>query len=243
MSLQSSKKSDSSRDFKDPRYIPAYGLSEAAQYLRIPLATLRSWIRGRSYPAGGTKKQFVPLIHLTKSSATSLSFMNLVEAHVLDAIRREHKIPMHKVRKALAYVKKHFNLEYPLAEQQFETDGLNLFIEDLTKTVSISEAGQLAMREMIQSYLKRIERDRKGLPIKLYPFTRKRSSDLDEPKLVVIDPAVSFGRPVIMGTGIPTNIIAERYKAGESNDELAKDYGCNRTQIEEAIRCELEIAA
>ncbi len=55
--------------------------------------------------------------------------------------------------------------------------------------------------------------------------------------------APTAGRPVLVGTGIPTAILAERYKAGESIDELALDYGCDRLQIEEAIRCELRLVA
>ena len=39
-----------------------------------------------------------------------------------------------------------------------------------------------------------------------------------------------------------TDIVAERFKAGESADELAHDYGCDREKIEEAIRCELSLA-
>jgi len=54
---------------------------------------------------------------------------------------------------------------------------------------------------------------------------------------------LSFGRPIIAGTNIATSIIAERYKAGESMEELAKDYGCRREQVEEAVRCELALAA
>jgi uncharacterized protein (DUF433 family) len=38
-------------------------------------------------------------------------------------------------------------------------------------------------------------------------------------------------------------VIAERYKAGESIDALADDYGRSRLEIEEAIRCELEVQA
>jgi len=71
-------------------------------------------------------------------------------------------------------------------------------------------------------------------------FTRKR--ELDEPRVVVIDPEVSFGKPVLVGTGIPTSTVAERYKAGESVDDLAEDYDLERAKIEEAIRCELRAA-
>ena len=49
--------------------------------------------------------------------------------------------------------------------------------------------------------------------------------------------------PVLVGTGIATAVIAERYKAGESMDDLANDYARERLQIEEAIRCELQVKA
>lgn len=45
-----------------------------------------------------------------------------------------------------------------------------------------------------------------------------------------------------VGSGIPTAVIAERYKAGESIQDLAADYGRAPEEIEEAIRCELRLA-
>lgn len=101
--------------------------------------------------------------------------------------------------------------------------------------------GQMAMPELVDAYLRRIERNEHGLALRLYPFTRKRQ--LDEPRVVAIDPRISFGRPVLVGTGIRTAIVAERYKAGESIEELAKDYGRKSLDIEEAIRCELAVEA
>jgi uncharacterized protein (DUF433 family) len=59
----------------------------------------------------------------------------------------------------------------------------------------------------------------------------------------VIDPEVAFGRPVLASTGIPTAIIADRLKAGESVNELASDYGRSQEEIIDAIRCELPSAA
>jgi uncharacterized protein (DUF433 family) len=181
------------------------------------------------------------VIELPDPKFGALSFVNLVEAHVLDAIRREHRIPLPNIRSALDYVRRHFSSKHPLAEQKFETDGVNLFVSRFQDLISASEAGQLAMRELIQAHLRRIEHDSAGFAVRLFPFTRK--DDLDQPKIVVIDPYISFGRPTISGTGVSTNIIAERYKAGDSMDALADDYGCQRAQVEEAVRCELELAA
>jgi len=226
---------------EDPREMPAYNLGEAAHYLRIPIATLRSWVRGRSYPTERGSRFFKPLLTLPDPDLLSLSFVNLIEAHVLDAIRREHNIALPRVRTALDYVTRELGAKHPLADHKFETDGVDLLLSHVGKLISVSEAGQLAMRTMLVSHLRRIEYDAANLAVRLYPFTRKRETE--EPKYIVMDPYISFGRPTITGTGIVTSIVAERYKAGESMDELAKDYRCERGHVEEAIRCELEIAA
>ncbi len=97
------------------------------------------------------------------------------------------------------------------------------------------------MKEIIGVYLKRIEWDAKGLPIKLYPFTRDTDADAapaSDPRVVVMNATVSFGRPVIAGTGIPVSSIYERYKAGDSVADLAQDFRLDTGDIEEAIRCE-----
>jgi len=225
----------------DVREVPSYGILEAAHYLRIPPTTIRCWVTGRYYPSKAGKQFSRPIIHLPDPHLKLLSFMNLVEVHVLDGIRREHNIPLDKVRIAVHYVSRKFPSKHPLADLQFETDGIDLFIQKFDELINISQDGQLAMRALLQAHLRRIERDSAGIPVKLYPFTRKR--DPQEPKAVVIDPQVSFGRPVLAGTGIATSVIAERYKAGESMEELADDYGLKRLEIEEAIRCELPLEA
>lgn len=225
----------------DPREMPAYGLAEAGHYLQIPVTTLRSWVAGRYYPTQGGRKFFQRIIVPPDKDQLLLSFINLVEAHVLDAIRRKHGVLLPKVRIALDYLRSRFPSKHPLADQKFETDRLDLFIEKYGRLINISQAGQIAVRDLIQAHLRRIEHDSKGIPIRLYPFTRKREPD--EPKVVVIDPYVSFGRPVLAGTGVATAVIAERYKAGESVDDLAEDYGRQRSEIEEAIRCELQVQA
>lgn len=228
----------------DPRNIPTYPIFEAARYLLIPEITLRSWVLGRSYQARGSKQFSKPLIKLPNSPDAKiwqLSFTNLVEAHVLRVIRSDHRISLDKVRMALDYVENHYDLPHPLARMEFQTDGVDLFVESVGRLINASQAGQLAMRKTLENLLKRIELDEAGIAAKLFPFTRLNEEDA--PQRVVIDPRISFGRPVLVGTGIPTAILAERYKAGESIDDLADDYGCARLQIEEAIRCELPLVA
>ncbi len=98
------------------------------------------------------------------------------------------------------------------------------------------------MADLIRAYLERIDRDAKGLPIKLYPFIRTQAPR-EQPRSVVIDPRVSFGRPVIAGTGIPTAVLAEQFKAGDPVPVLAKEYGADEEAVWDAIRCELDLEA
>ena len=224
----------------DPREVPAYTLAEAAYYLGIPVATLRSWVLGRDYPVTDGTRRFAPILEIADRKHKRLSFINLVEAHVLTALRRGHAIQLPKVRKAVAYLRNQLQSQHPLADQQFETDELDLFVQKYGQLINITRDGQLAMRNVLQSFLKRVKRDAQGAPVKLYLFVR---GAVEEPFAVVVDPAVSFGRPVLEGTGIPTEILAQRYKAGDSLEALADDYGRPKEEIEEAIRYELLKAA
>lgn len=225
----------------DPAERPCYTIGEAARYLRIPPATLRTWVKGRTYPTGSGNRQFPPLIRLPEKSRGTLSFTNLVEAFVLASIRRNHSIPVAKVRRALDYLQNQLNLSHPLADARFQTDGVDLFVERFGKLVAASESGQLAMKEMIHAHLQRVEHDRSGTAVCLFPFTR--GGEPGEPKVIVMDPRLAFGRPCVVGTGAPTANIASRYKAGESIEELAEDFGCEPLKVQEAIRCELDLAA
>jgi uncharacterized protein (DUF433 family) len=135
-------------------------------------------------------------------------------------------------------------MAHPLADQDLLTESGEVFVEHVGRLVSASNQGQIAIREILQAHLRRVERDPMGRAARLYPFTRKREDPQalqQEPRFVMIDPEIQFGRPVLAGTGIPTLVIADRYKAGESIADLAGDYNRPKEEIEEAIRCELPL--
>ena len=116
-----------------------------------------------------------------------------------------------------------------------------MFIQELGKTVNVVREGQVAMRELIEAHLKRVEWDEHGLPTVLFPFVSEDVA-IDRKPVMLID-EFRFGRLVLVNTGIPTAEVAQRYKAGETIDSLADDYGRSRLEIEDAIRCELQLPA
>jgi uncharacterized protein (DUF433 family) len=212
----------------DPRAVATYGFSEAAQYLHLPKSTVRAWVCGQD--------GFEPLIDPAGDRSPMLSFINLVEIHMLAAIRRAHKVGLPNVRIALQ------NLEgsNPLASHRLETDGVDLFVRSFGELVNLSEPNQRVMVDVMSAYLKRIrwEGDEAAA---LFPFST--ADVVDGRRSVMIDPRVSFGRLVIADTGIATEIVLERFRAGESIDELAKDYRRDRLEIEDVLRFETAVAA
>ena len=206
------------------------------------------WIFGQAYGTTAGIKSSRPIIAIADDQPPRLSFVNMVEAHVLSAIRYHHGVSLSAARRAVEYLTRQFGSRHPLAEEQFQTDGVSLFVQRLG-LLNVSAPGQFAMPEILRALLRRIDRDEHGLAVRLYPFSRRPlpvgavpppALILDEsPRVVVIDPRVGFGRPVLSGTGVTTLSIAERFDAGESIEELARDYGRSREEIEEAIRCEL----
>ncbi len=212
--------------------VPAYGLAEAAQYLRVPYQTLRYWLTGFS--------RMPPMIKMASSNPPRLSFMNLLECHVLSAMRSVYDLRLPKVRRALANLAKHFRSAHPLVDQEFFTDRVDVFIQE-GNLLNLSRGGQIAIKEALAPYMQRIERDPQGL-FKFFPFVRERS--LREPKFILIDPSIAFGKPVIAGTGISTAVVAARFEARESVSDLAQEYGRTEQEIEEAIRWEtIKVAA
>lgn len=225
---------------RDLRELPAYGVAEAAGYLRLPVSTLRAWLLGQRYKVGEGSRFFRPVIEIADRKHRQLSFINLVEAFVLAGIRRQYEIPLPKVRKAVDYLRRTFGSKRPLADEQFETDGVDLFVEKMGSLVGVTQEGQIQMREIIRDRLQRVHRDPRGVPQKivLFPGRSSVAGSAD----VVIDPRLSFGRPVLDRFGVRTAVLAERFDAGDDIELLAREYAAAPEAIQNAIRCERRAA-
>ena len=145
------------------------------------------------------------LVKPAGSDPTALSFTNLVELHVLALLRRKNKVPLLEVRTRIDGLKRSGKSETPLASREL-----------------LALSGD-----------QRVELDHDGLPRRYFPFTRGYGED--DPKLIVINPRVRFGRPVIDGSGVSTSAVARFSRGGETVEELADEYRLRPEQIQEAI--------
>ncbi len=223
---------------KNPRELPLYPIADAARVVRIPRATLRTWALGRSYPTQSGQKSWSPLIRAADPEGGFLSFVNLVELHVLSALRGK-QVRVDRIRSATKFIREKVGTGHPLADVDVQTDCVDIYVEYLDRLTNVSSP-QTTLRPLVERYLERIERNEEGLASRLFPITRDDGSNA---RSVVIDPSRRFGRPILASTNLETAIVADRFFAGDSTEVLAVDFGIDEAKVEEAIRFESQLRA
>ncbi len=217
----------------DIRNQPAYSVAEAARYLKVAPATLRSWIVGRPYPKKTGTAHSSALIRPVGHQPPTLSFWNLIEAHVLRSLRTDHSVRMDALRRAIRYAEQSLKVERLLLSPELRTNAGKLLLERYGELIELSASGQVAMRRLFDEHLARVEWDEWKFPVRLYPMT---STDVVlSARPIAIDANVAFGRPVLAHKGITTGVIVERMDAGESVTDLAEDYDLSAEEIMDAV--------
>ena len=213
---------------------PTYTIEEASRYLGIPASTMKSWVFGRTFKTSSGKELCLPLIEPADRGSGLLSFFNLVELHSLSAARFKHGVRMPLIRSALDYVKGELDVDRPLIDRRFSTDGKYMFIKEIEgvdQWINASNWGQYGLGKILDQYLERVEwDDQLNIPVSLYPRKQK-----DNGKIIVLNPRISSGRPIVKGSGVLANIIWQRHRAGDSIETLEKDYRLQPSEIDTAI--------
>lgn len=217
----------------NPDEIPNYTIEEAARYLHVDYEKISYWVIGDDRVA--------PLSTIFTRKPILLSFKNLVECFVLESLRNSHGISLQAVRKSIEQLRIARPSKYPLADYDLHTErGKHVYLDDREYLTCLTRGGQLVFREILMPFLKRVERNERGIARRLFPFTRREhlKSPVDAPRFVMIDPHVAFGMPVLVNSRISTAFLQSRKKGGASVKQLAADYGRPETEIEEALKLE-----
>jgi len=217
----------------NPLEIPNYTVDETSRYLLVPDSTVRYWAIGESGAA--------PLTTVYSRKPVLLSFKNLVELYVLESLRVIHDVGLSRIRRSVEELRIEKPSKYPLADYQLATRGRKIYLEgEQDELINLTASGQHAFKMILDPFLKRVERNAQGIAERLFPFTsRKHQQNPNQaPRMVVIDPSIAFGMPVLVGSRISTAFLMSRKNGGASISKLARDYGRSEVEIEEAISLE-----
>ena len=216
----------------EPAESPAYSVAQAARYLGLSPGTIEYWLS----PESG------PLVIAPLPSPMTLCFKNIVECHVLRALRVERNLKMSRVRDAVVTLRTKWKTRYALADHELSTDEICIFKLEGRQLYNLSKGGEQTFVNMVVPYLKRIDRDPDSrVATRFYPMLSTPKFNPiheDEPRYIVVDPRVCFGRAVIKGTRISTEVVAGRIGAGERIQMLAAQYGRTKEEIKAAFQFE-----
>lgn len=217
--------------------IGLYTVPEAARLTGIPQARLRRWLRGYTRGAGEERTASPPIWRrqLPDIEGTlGLGFLDLMEARFVDAFRKAG-VPWRVIRLGAERAREICGADHPFASQRFRSDGRTIFAEIMD---SVGEPqlldlvkSQLAFARVISpSLYAGIEFSDRDMPARWWPLGRKTP--------VVIDPARSFGQPIVSEAGIPTAVLADAVAAEGSVAKVARLFRLSPRSIEAALRFE-----
>ena len=201
--------------------LPAYQIAEAANYAQIAPQTVLAWHKLEA----ALLKQ--------REQRSALSYMQLIEVAVVAAFRKAG-VPMPRIRKARAWAAHELKSEYPFAEYEFKENARHLYpdsqkIGDMKENTVVQADGHGQLEwESVIGRLREFDYEDHGIAL------RWRVAGKDSP--VVIDPRVSFGAPAV--SGVPTWILRGRFDAGESDSDIADDFGIKKEEVRAALKFE-----
>ena len=210
-----------------------YNVPDASRLLRLKRDAIIRWTfgynrGGRSYRGITTPE--VPDLH----GRHALTFRELVQLMSVREFLRAG-VKWQKIRLAYDQGCQRFGTPYPFAREHWFADPGGIYYGEGDNLIEMSsEALQGAIREALARYLRRMDFDADGLAEKWYPIGRERP--------VVLDPAISFGAPVITGTGVRTDTLRGLNQAGAGTGSLASWYNIQPDHVDAALEFEQALA-
>jgi len=215
---------------------PVYGLAQVDRLLALNSGTAKRWIEG--YERSGTV--YPPVVRVEPTGRDLVTWGEFVEVRLLKEYR-DAGIPVNRMRPAIDALRAEFKTPYPLAMRApFLTAAGRELVNRVEEAVGLARVlrltvvrnGQAMMSDEVVDFVSSSEFDSEAddaFVRSLRPVT-----DIQQ---VTIDPLRQFGEPVVRS--VPTEVIAEQLRAGESIEAIAELNDLTSEQVQAAVRFEL----
>ena len=213
-----------------------FTLRETAAYLDVPKSTVHWWA---AQPQGKT-----PLITRfpREGRQATVPFIGFAEAYVLASFRKAG-VPLQRIRPAVEVLSKEIGIEHALASDRLYTDGAEVLYDYATKRgeddlldLVVLRTKQHQFSDLVKGYLKRIRYAGDGWASSVRLPTYRQAE-------VVVNPKIAFGLPLVVHGGARVEDLVDRFQAGDSVAEIAKDFDVPAGEVEDVIRVATKAAA
>lgn len=214
--------------------IGIYSAKEAEQLINVKHADIVRWMFGSDNARPLWDNQ------LNSLDVKYIGFHDLLELRVVNHLR-EKGISLQAIREAITFAKATYNDEHPLISRRFMTDGKSIFSETAKKT-NDSELLDLLKRQYV---IKPVVEKGLFAGIEYDTFGKKAlrwRPNVKKFKSVVLDPELSFGKPIIDGTGITTSTLYDAYCVEDKNIKfVASLFEVQESAVKTAVAYEKSI--
>jgi uncharacterized protein (DUF433 family)/DNA-binding transcriptional MerR regulator len=233
---------DTERDDGKLVGIGLYTVPEAARLTGVPRQTIRRWLLGYRTGRDGAAPGLPPVWHgqVPRIDGTvGLGFLDLMELRFVRAFR-QHGVSLAVIRQTAERARDIFQRDHPFTRTRFLTDGRWIFaetVEETGETALLNLArSQYAFQDVIKpSLYKSIRFSDDGEAVTWFPQWPK--------KQVLVDPRRSFGRPIVVHGGVPTETLARAVAAEGSEQRVARWYEVPVESVKAAVAFEGDLAA
>lgn len=213
--------------------IGLYTPSEAAKLTGIGAAKLRRWLRGHDVSGKHYEALWTPQV--TLNDEIVLGFRDLTEARVVARLISAG-LSSQKMRRAIVIAQEMTGIERPLSTSRFRTDGRSVFLqlerEDGDDELINLFTKQLQFKKIVEPSLKDLHYDHSGIPVSWEPM-----------RGILVDPERSFGQPIEIESGVPTEVLAEAVEVEGSIENAASAFLVSKKSIVRALEFEEKLAA
>lgn len=205
-----------------------YTPAEAAFYARVPTVTIQRWLYGNRMG----ERVFRP--ESADPSSKCVTFLDFVQSLAVRNLRLRHKIPLLKIREAIARAESEYGLTYPFARRHTTyLFGSEIFVvppdHEAPVQVSGRAAKQMLMRKVVEVYLRDLSFDGQGLAEAYEAFEWNGGS-------VRMNPQHRFGEPLIDSCGYTARSLWEGVQTEGSIESAAEAFGVDAKDVELAFR-------
>jgi uncharacterized protein (DUF433 family) len=210
-----------------------YGYSEAALLTRLNRDRVREWFRvRREKPDPVFTSDYAPV-----GGGRAISFLDLIDVFVAGQLH-EHGVSLRTLRAVYARLRDDLKSSHPFCRSELLSDGKTVFMR------GVDDKGLEELKEVLTR--------QKVFPQIILPFLRKidygEVSKMAErwriAPMVVIDPRLCLGKPIVEAVSIPTAILAAAYQANGKDEKLVAGwYNIQPSHVLAAVEFETTLAA
>ena len=213
---------------------PLYSYADADYLADVSRGTSKRWIRGYQYWDVHGERVVQPPITPGIDGQEAISFVDLVEIAAIGRLK-EVGFSLKNIRRIVSNCQELLDVSRPLTTLKFKTDGREIFVDQGDMLLEVGKRrGERAWNDFLGPFLDELEYGTE--------FAR-RWWPLGKGRPIFIDPDYGHGFPVIKDSGVRTEIILERFQAGDLHNQIAKDFNVSEIDVERALQFELNRAA